>query len=226
MTPQLALEHRQVVSTVADLAALEFRDIITAVQGQDAEIVRDALMDTLPAVAATHGDAAAALAMDYYDEARAVAAARGAFVIEPAAAPAESRLHALVRWGVTPLFGPEPDMTATVGRIVGGLQRTVLDVSRETIADNSLRDPAASGWSRVARPDACAFCRMLVDRGAVYSSTSVGFKSHDNCHCAAAVKFVDGREVSPVAYQVSRNRNMTPADRARVRKYLRENYGD
>lgn len=221
MDTALALEHRQVVSTVADLAVLEFRDIIAAIDSEPAETVRDVLMDTLPAVAATHGDAAAALAMDYYDEARVMAEARGSFQVMPAALPDEGRFDALVRWGLTPVFAAEPDMAAAAARIAGGLQRTVLDMSRSTIADNSVRDPAASGWSRVTRADACGFCQMLSGRGIVYTELSVQFKSHDNCHCAAAPSWDSDAPVAIGVPFVASRRKSTAKDRRRVRDYLR-----
>lgn len=221
MTTELALEHRQVASTVANLAVLEFRDIIASIDTEPPETIRDVLMDTLPAVAATHGETAAALAMDYYDEARVIAEARGSFQVVPAELPDDGRFDALVRWGLTPVFASEPDMAAAAARIAGGLQRTVLDMSRSTIADNSVRDPSAAGWSRVARPDACAFCQMLSGRGFVYTELTVQFKSHDNCHCAAAPSWDAGAPVAVGVPFVASRRNITAKDRQRVKDYLR-----
>ena len=51
------------------------------------------------------------------------------------------------------------------------------------------------GWQRVMVGETCAFCALLVSRGAVYSSKTVRFKSHANCDCGAAiVKFSNGGE--------------------------------
>ena len=49
-------------------------------------------------------------------------------------------------------------------RLLGSLQRAVLDGSRQTTVLNA----QANGmrWIRVARPNACAFCRMLATRAA------------------------------------------------------------
>lgn len=51
------------------------------------------------------------------------------------------------------------------------------------------------GWQRVMVGETCSFCAILVSRGAVYSSSTVRFKSHANCDCGAAiVKFGNGGE--------------------------------
>lgn len=51
------------------------------------------------------------------------------------------------------------------------------------------------GWQRVMVGETCAFCALLVSRGAVYSSKTVRFKSHGNCDCGAAIaRFSNGGE--------------------------------
>src|SRR5699024_6145184 len=52
-----------------------------------------------------------------------------------------------------------------------------------------------AGCQRAVIGESCAFCALLVSRGAVYSSKTVRFKSHANCDCGAAiVKFSNGGE--------------------------------
>src|SRR5699024_5689949 len=82
------------------------------------------------------------------------------------------------------------------------------------------------GWQRVMIGETCAFCALLVLRGAVYSSKTVRFKSHANCDCGAAiVKFINGGE-SIIA---GRNEleNTTKLSEAWIRMYQRwRNYAD
>lgn len=87
------------------------------------------------------------------------------------------------------LAGEDPARRAAVSvdRLVRGAQRRT--VYEATAA-------AGTGFARVPRPGACAFCLMLASRGAVYSKDTVlrttsraragaGQSYHDNCHCQA-----------------------------------------
>lgn len=67
----------------------------------------------------------------------------------------------------------------------GSMARQVLDAGRDTIAQTTSADPRARGWQRVLGGAGCDFCRMLVDRGAVYGEASADFASHDHCGCGA-----------------------------------------
>lgn len=72
----------------------------------------------------------------------------------------------------------------------GTASSLVLAGGRNTIIETAKQDPAATGkWQRVAGPDACEFCIMLQDRGAVYSDQTATFASHDHCGCAVAPEF-------------------------------------
>ncbi|NEW49343.1 hypothetical protein GV792_04705 [Nocardia cyriacigeorgica] len=85
-----------------------------------------------------------------------------------------------------------------IARLVGAAARHIQNGARDTITDNA--DEEGVRWARHAAPDACAFCRMLATRGAVYLSREnaaqvVGRRGrtrgnqsledayHDNCHC-------------------------------------------
>ena len=69
---------------------------------------------------------------------------------------------------------------------------------------------------------------MLASRGAVYHEESAHFASHTHCHCTAQPVFKGSRvgpEASVMQYVASKRRP-TARDRARVRAYLAENFGD
>lgn len=89
------------------------------------------------------------------------------------------------------------------------------------VTETALADPQATGWRRVGDGDSCAFCRMLIGRGEVYSEAGVTFASHDRCGCEAEPAYGDGERVSVKQYTASK-RKQTDADRARVREWLRE----
>jgi hypothetical protein len=224
----LALEHRAALTALTGLTEDALRALFESLRGASATEIRDVLMELVPTLAETYGDMAAALAMDFYESMREEADVRKAFSVEPAALPGSARYEALVRWGVDPLFSANPEPLAVLSRVSGGMQRIVTDVSRDTVALNSIRDPAAAGWKRVARSDGCSFCKMLASNGAVYRKSSARFASHDRCHCSAAPAFDEGRTASVMQYKASARRSSDPetqaARNATLREYLAENY--
>lgn len=225
-----AAEARQ---GLVDLTALARRDLAAfwaLVQGWSADQIRDALIDVLPAMGDQYGDAAAELAASYFETARERADARGSFAPVLAERPDRARWEALSRWGVDPLFAAVPDAATALSRVSGGLQRTIADQHRLTVVESSLADPAASGWRRVGVGDNCGFCRMLIDRGHVYTEAGVTFRSHDHCNCAAAPSWDSNVvKVSTEPYRQSRkNRSdaTRKADNARARAYIADKYGN
>lgn len=184
----------------------------------NASLVREALNDVLPALIETYGLAAATLAADWYDGFREQAGVKKAFEAVPAEVGADGA-DALAGYVVGPLFGANPDASSAKTLLAGGLQRRIADAGRLTIMDSSLADPSASGWQRETDGNACAFCEMLAGRGSIYSEAGADFASHDACGCSAVPAF-DGQPRLVKPYTPSA-RNITDADRARVRDYLR-----
>lgn len=171
-----------------------------------------ALRDILPGLVDAYGTAAASLASDWYDEARAKAGVAGRFVAIPADV-ADTGTHALIGWALT----EANDMNTFQSLILGGMQRRIANFSRGTITGSSVADPQASGWQRVGSGE-CEFCSMLIGRGAVYSEDAADFASHDHCHCSAVPAFKgEPRPVRPFSPSL---RTSTEADRARVRAYI------
>ena len=189
-------------------------------------------MEVLPALGDEYGDAAAALAADYFDEARAEAGVAGDFAPVIAERPARARWEALARWGVDPLYGEAPAWLSAMELIAGGLQRTITDQHRATVADSAIADPQASGWRRVGVGDTCGFCRMLIDRGAVYGEKGVVFKSHDWCNCVASPSWAPNvRKVIGVPFKYSERKGDWSDERKarenrRVYDYIDAHYGD
>jgi hypothetical protein len=95
------------------------------------------------------------------------------------------------------------------------MQRRIANFSRDTITGSSIADPKAQGWERVGNGE-CAFCSMLIGRGAVYSEASADFEPTTT----AAPRPRFQRRI-PVKPYTPTSRDITDADRARVREYLR-----
>jgi hypothetical protein len=101
----------------------------------------------------------------------------------------EEKLLSSARWAL----GASGD--AGRDRLEGTLQRAVFDGSRNTTILNVER--TRSKWARHASANACAFCRLMSIRGAVYNSQTTAaadFHDHDRC---IAVEDRDGTYESP-----------------------------
>jgi hypothetical protein len=81
--------------------------------------------------------------------------------------------------------GSEAQATRVMAsQLQGSATRLVLEGDRETTMRTFEERDEVEGWRRVAgRSSPCAFCLMLIGRGAVYSKRSARFQSHDRCSC-------------------------------------------
>jgi hypothetical protein len=205
------LDLRNGVQGLTTLARRDLNVIWRQVEtAAEAEV---ALNDVLPPLIETYGVAAGTLAADWYDELRDAEDVGGSFTAIPADI-ADVGAFALVGWAVA----TATDLASLESLIDGGMQRRIADFSRDTITESSIADPKAQGWERVGSGE-CAFCSMLIGRGVVYSEASADFASHDHCQCSAAPVF--SGESRPVKPYTPTSRDITDADRARVREYLR-----
>lgn len=145
--------------------------------GASAEV---ALRDLLPAIVQQYGAAGAAMASEWYDDAREKAGVGGSFSSIPL--DAEDRgAQALVGWALR----TATDDASLQTLILGGVQRRIADHVRGTLTGSSVADPGARGWRRVGDGSSCSFCSMLLGRGFVYVEATASFQSHDNCGCSA-----------------------------------------
>ena len=156
------------------------------------------------AVVSRYGPMAATLAADHYDAARATARAPGRFTVQIPDAPDEQHVDTVMRWATKELWGRDAETLAE--RVAAAQQKSdaaasklVTDLARATVTDAVNEDPAAVGWTRVAKPTACAFCRLLATRGGVYTQATVKFRAHDGCSCTAEPVF-KGQRWEPSAH--------------------------
>ena len=218
-----ALESRAALTLVTGAAVNAVQQVLGSLTGPP-ESVRSDLLDAVPQVIGYYADGSSALAADFYDDERERAAARGRFTAEPVVLDRWEKIGRAIAWATQPLIEGDGDVPARLAEVV---QIETARPYRDTITTNRHRDPESVGWRRVAA-GGCSFCRMLADRGAVYRSDSARFASHTHCHCTAEPVFRSndtGESVSVVQYVASKRRP-SAKDRARVRAYLAENYGD
>ena len=202
------------------MAAL-WRQVSNAVEA------RIAMQDVLPALIQTYGHAAAAVAADWYDEAREIAEASGSFRAIPASIE-NNATDALALWASE----HGTDLASVQKLAEGGVQRRIANFSRETVMGSALADPAADGWQRTG-VGSCGFCSMLIGRGAVYSESTVTFASHDHCNCVAVPAFrgqpkavrldEQGKRLDFSSRASRTDDEQRKADNKRIRAWIAEN---
>lgn len=199
-------------SIVSDLQTLTLHDLqqFFVLHGDEPDVL-DLLQVAFPELLRPYAQAAGLVTSQWYNELAPKSDYRAAAVnlddVLPAARLASSvswAFHAPTRQLVPDDFVPRDPVAVkqTVPldvvqkRVAGSAKRMVADVSRHTVISNALLEDVQ--WARAAAPGACAFCRMLATRGAVYASKTTALKSHDHCACMA-YPVRDG-EWSPPSY--------------------------
>lgn len=200
-----------------DLATLMIRDLYQLYKlltGRSPQQIRDALVAASPGLVNPYASSAAKLTATWYDQ----LAPNLDFKATPAPLPDVDMLAASARWATAPLFQENPTTEADpLTRLAGSMQRRVFDASRETVTANAEHEPGTR-WARYASANACAFCRLMATRGAVYRSEvaattvvgragsgrtrgtqSLGDKYHDHCRCVA-VPIRPGDSYAPPDY--------------------------
>lgn len=76
-------------------------------------------------------------------------------------------------------------------------RREIMAGGRGVVRESTREDPRAIGWRRVAAPDSCSFCAMLVTRGPAYTSMARalakgnGDPYHYRCGCTVEPVYSD-----------------------------------
>lgn len=177
--------------SLARMAEQELIGFWTAIGTDDPFALKAALLDFMPDLIATYGEAAAGLAADRYDELRAGSVATGAFRAVMADPAPDEQVHAVTRWALGPAFeGKDPSIAQTM--LIDASQRLVRQQARSTISESVRQDPFGPTYARVPQgPTTCAFCLVMASKGAVYGSKRAaggkdeGNDYHTKCNCEA-----------------------------------------
>lgn len=182
-----------------------------------------ALESALPIIIDTYGQAAGAVAAEWYDEYRSALGVPGTFRAPVAPMPTDTGATELLAWARSTANTPD----AMIELVYGGMQRRVSNQARLTIMGAANIDPKSTGWRRIGVGKNCAFCDMLISRGDVYSEKTVRFGSHDKCNCQAAPAFGRWSDASEVddfkPTKRHRDPETTAADIARAKQWIADN---
>jgi hypothetical protein len=158
------------------------------------------------AVVDQYARASAGLGADFYDAQRDAAGVSGTFTVPVADPPSEEQTLTSLRWATKDVWERDPDVATPAqlepldtrleqaekkaGQVA---QKLVADTGRATVINAVRQDSQATAWARSAALGACAFCRLLAARGAVYKQDTVDFRAHDGCHCMTIPVFAGQR---------------------------------
>ncbi|MGW7350952.1 VG15 protein [Streptomyces sp. NPDC054784] len=181
------------------------RLLVRDVRGLRRLILPQRLRETVPdwiaavqAVVDQYAATSGALAAEWYDVQRAAASIAGPFTVPVVDPPPAEQSEASLRWASKDIWERDPERATPAQRepverrieqagkkAEAVAQKLVLDSGRDTIRRAVREDRQATGWARTAALNACAFCKMLAIRGAVYEQDTADFQAHDSCHCGA-----------------------------------------
>ncbi|GAA2192723.1 hypothetical protein [Streptomyces bangladeshensis] len=183
--------------------------------------LRESIPDWLTAMTAVieqYARTSSHLAAEFYDAQREAAGVPGVFTVPVAEPPPQEQTEASLRWATKDLWPREPEeatpaqlqplsvrLDAAEVKAEQVAQKLVADTGRGTVQEAVRQDRQATAWARSAALGACAFCKLLAARGAVYKEDTADFRAHDGCHCGVVPVFKGQRfELSPHAREWER----------------------
>lgn len=187
------------------------RLLVRDVRGLRRLIIPSRLQASMPdwlaamnAVIAQYAQVSSSLAADFYDTQRDAASVSGVFAAAIIDQPSQGQTDASLRWATKDLWprdSADPKTTDAQREPIdvrleqaekkaeAVAQKLVADTGRDTVQGAVRSDRQAVAWARSAALGACAFCRMLAIRGAVFKQDTVDFRAHSGCHCMAIPVF-------------------------------------
>lgn len=155
LRPDQLDEYRALLGEVNRMAQADLVALWRSLEGVDKDALFASLRAGVPEIVALYRQVAADTATLFYSETQGIAFSASESLA--AARVNNDQVNASLRWA---LFGTS---TANpLGLISGIVQKHVINGSRQYALDGFGK--SGGGWWRAARPEACAFCRMLATR--------------------------------------------------------------
>lgn len=167
------------------------------------------LGQAMPVVLGQHAHAAGLITAHWYDQLDPASSFRAT----PITSLPTDQIAKTVHWALN-----APGDQPPVDRLVDASQRMVRNIGRDTVITNAEREGVR--YARYASATACAFCRVLATRRAVYRSArsaGEGHKYHRHCRCIA-VRVPAGQWYQPPSYVEDWRRQYYNATEALVRR--------
>lgn len=177
VSSQQAARFKAANDELAGRIERDIRKVWSALGAYTPEGKRDALLDLVPSLVTTYGDAAAVVAIEYFEQ---VTGARGTLQ----GAVSREAVQGSVRAVVGGLWTGQEAMA--ISNVVASATRHMLQAGRTSIYESTRGTPGLR-FARVPESGACDWCRIMSSRGAVYltekSAGGDGNDYHDDCGC-------------------------------------------
>lgn len=156
-------ERQKILEQLHTLATADVVRLWRASSGADldSQAFRELIVQAYPEIATQYATIAADLATEWYD----ASAPELSYRATPAPVAPVEQYAANARYAL----GAAGEVA--LGHLTGAVQRAVWNGARDTITYN-VESEAGSRWARYASSTACAFCRVMSSRGAVYTSSA------------------------------------------------------
>lgn len=188
MSLQLANEHKRDVGNLTTLAISEVNGLFDLLKDRPIPEYAYQMRLTMPVIAETYSGAAEILAIDYYDNSRALAPnLRSNYSAEIGRYSAAAEINSAIGYSVARLTKEAPQSNV-LGMLAGSMQRAVANADRETISFNIVQDPDGTVYERIPQSDACAFCLTMAAVAEVQTENYFT-KYHDYCRCVTMPVF-------------------------------------
>lgn len=177
---------------IVRMARNDLEALFAGMDLSDPEHVAGVLSDAVPALVREYGNLAAAVADDWYEEARIAAGAPGTYRAQLSDGADPAAVLGSTKTGLSGLF--EGDGAKSLAFLSAAMQRHISYSTRDTIRRNVATDPARPRYARVpSGAKTCAWCEMLASRGFVYVTKKTAGQDpsdfHDDCDCQIVADF-------------------------------------
>lgn len=144
------------------LAANDLLTVWNAAQRLPPLEAREYMLQALEVILETYGASAADISADWWN----TMMVDPTMLAKPVQAWEQDVLKTKTRWGTSKILQGAGESAYL--QMAGVVQQAIFGAQRNTVRVNAAAQKV--GYARYARPDACAFCRILASRGAVYGS--------------------------------------------------------
>lgn len=178
----LQSDHRKALEDLTAISTAEVNGVVRQLQDLPLREFAGGLRDFMPRIADQLNPIAEVIAVDYYDATR-IQAGLGLETYRASSIEYDGSktLDSGIGYSVSRLVSGS-DLGTVIGILAGTLQKVITDADRETIRDNSRKDPDVTKYVRVPQGDSCAFCLTMAAVAEVEVSADFD-KYHSFCRC-------------------------------------------
>lgn len=189
--PDLFALYSSALSVNANMAEQAVKKLMSALSSSmELNTIRDILKTEYPIICEQYGNRAAAVALEYYTESRALTSISQGYEAVMANAPAAAMFiddvgyHMEAQYaGLATLVDLESALTKTAAR-------HTMERADETLYFNAQNDPAHPKWAFVPHLGACSWCVLIGSQGFWYRSKHTATSPrHNSCRCSVVVDF-------------------------------------